>query len=115
MKLSQLSDAMEQSRDESKRVKKLEEDLKNAEENLKNAEENLKDIKTKLSLQMDIRSTYESQQNQIMDVLGIPKDDRSFAKILNSLKDWKASSSNNDDLIDSADFQHAQKVWSQTE
>ena len=48
--------------------------------------ETMQNMKSKLQLQTEMRNTLEEQQDQIMDLLNVPKDDRSFLKTLNCLK-----------------------------
>merc|ERR1711874_655887 len=48
--------------------------------------EAIADCKSKLALQRQINGMYEEQQQEMMDILKIPKEERSFAKCLNELK-----------------------------
>ena len=77
-KLSELQEAIGTDRNEPDKIKALE-------EKVKDANETLLDCKTKLDLQKEMSRMYEKQQQQMMDILQIPQEDRSFAKVLNAV------------------------------
>ena len=60
--------------------------IKELENKVKDANETLTNYKTKLDLQKEMSRMYEKQQQEMMDILQIPKEDRSFAKVLNAVK-----------------------------
>ena len=65
--------------------------IKQLKEEAKEAHEIIADIKTKLQLKEEMLKLYEKQQNEIMDILGVPKEDRSFSKVLHAIKGMKKS------------------------
>ena len=77
-KLSELQEAIGTNRNEPDKIKALEDKLKDANETLLNC-------KTKLDLQKEMSRMYQKQQQQMMDILQIPQEDRSFAKVLNAV------------------------------
>ena len=77
-KLSELQEAIGSNRNEPDKIKVLEDKLKDANETLSN-------YKTKLDLQKEMSRMYQKQQQQMMDILQIPQEDRSFAKVLNAV------------------------------
>ena len=77
-KLSELQEAIGTNRNEPEKIKVLEDKLKDANETLSN-------YKTKLDLQKEMSRMYQKQQQQMMDILQIPQEDRSFAKVLNAV------------------------------
>ena len=77
-KLSELQEAIGTNRNEPDKIKALEDKLKDASETLLN-------YKTKLDLQKEMSRMYQKQQQQMMDILQIPQEDRSFAKVLNAV------------------------------
>ena len=77
-KLSELQEAIGTNRNEPDKIKALEDKLKDANETLLNC-------KTKLDLQKEMSRMYQKQQQQMMDILKIPQEDRSFAKVLNAV------------------------------
>ena len=56
---------------------------------LEEVNETLTDVKTKLTLKDEMIKLYEKQQNEIMDILNLPSEDRSFSKVLKTLKESK--------------------------
>ena len=60
--------------------------IKELENKVKDANETLTNFKTKLDLQKEMSRMYEKQQQEMMDILQIPKEDRSFAKVLNAVR-----------------------------
>merc|ERR1711971_132343 len=77
-KLTELQEAIGSNRNEPDKIKVLEDKLKDANETLSN-------YKTKLDLQKEMSRMYQKQQQQMMDILQIPQEDRSFAKVLNAV------------------------------
>merc|ERR1711971_1321426 len=77
-KLTELQEAIGSNRNEPDKIKVLEDKLKDANETLSN-------YKTKLDLQKEMARMYQKQQQQMMDILQIPQEDRSFAKVLNAV------------------------------
>ena len=77
-KLSELQEAIGTNKNEPDKIKALEDKLKDANETLLNC-------KTKLDLQKEMSRMYQKQQQQMMDILQIPQEDRSFAKVLNAV------------------------------
>ena len=53
--------------------------------------ETLSEVKTKLQLQIQQKELYEKQHNEMMDILNIPLENRSFATILPAIKNLKNS------------------------
>ena len=72
--------------------------------------ENLADLKNKLNLQMIQREAYEKQHIEIMNVLNIPGENRSFANILPSVIALKESLSKIEDQNEIEHYSHAQGV-----
>ena len=60
-------------------------------EEAKSCQEKLNDTKEKLFLQRQIRDNFEKQQNEIMELLNIPDDCRSFSKLREAVIDLKNS------------------------
>ena len=60
--------------------------IKELEDKVKDANETLTNCRTKLDLQKEMSRMYEKQQQQMMDILQIPQEDRAFAKVLNAVK-----------------------------
>jgi len=80
-----------------RKLEELQDALKvnsNQPEKVNEMNESLKECKTKLNLQKQINVTLEKQQQELMDVLKIPLEDRSFAKCLNALKALQEKISN---------------------
>ena len=65
--------------------------IKKLKEETKEANETIDDIKTKLNLKEEMLKLYEKQQNEIMDILGLSTEDRSFSKVLIVIKGMKES------------------------
>ena len=65
------------------------EEIEKLETELKEVNETLAEVKTKLALKDEMIKLYENQQNEIMDILNLPSEDRSFSKILKALKESK--------------------------
>ena len=78
-KLSELQEAIGNNKNEPDKISALE-------DKLKDANESFLDVKTKLDLQKEMARMYQKQQQQMMDILKIPQEDRSFAKVLNAVK-----------------------------
>ena len=53
--------------------------------------ETLSEVKTKLQLQMKQKELYEKQHGEMMDILNIPVENRSFASILPAIQHLKSS------------------------
>lgn len=65
------------------------EEIEKLKTELKEVNETLTDVKTKLKLKDEMIKLYEKQQNEIMDILNLPSEDRSFSKVLKALKESK--------------------------
>ena len=65
------------------------EEIEKLKTELKEVNETLTDVKTKLTLKDGMIKLYEKQQNEIMDILNLPSEDRSFSKVLKALKESK--------------------------
>ena len=60
-------------------------------EEARSCQEKLNDTKTKMILQRQISENYEKQQNDIMELLNIPDECRSFSKLREAVIDLKNS------------------------
>ena len=72
--------------------------------------ENLADLKNKLKLQMIQKEAYEKQHLEIMEVLNIPEENRSFANILPGVIALKESLSKIQEQNEIEHYSHAQGV-----
>ena len=87
---------MESDQFKDNQIRKLESEVKNLQDNQikletenKSLKDILEDVKNKLNLQKSMIEMYETQQNEIMNVLGVPDNERTFQKVLSDIHDLK--------------------------
>ena len=72
--------------------------------------ETLSEVKTKLLLQMQQKELYEKQHIEMMNILNIPTENRSFATILPAIQDLKKSLSLMQEQAETNHYTNAQAL-----